>query len=167
MARQRQLKTDDCPMARALYIVGDRWSLLIIRDAFDGTSRFNDFRRGLNVAKNILAERLKLLVDEGVLSIEPASDGSPYHEYLLTRKGADLFPIVVAFRQWGEAHLYGQGERHSLLVERATGKPVCRIQLRTRSGARLDHAAVIVRKLPKSTPVQTTVRTRARRATAP
>jgi DNA-binding HxlR family transcriptional regulator len=166
MARQSNLKTDDCPMARALYIVGDRWSLLIIRDAFDGTRRFNDFRRGLNVAKNILSERLKLLVDEGVLSVEPASDGSPYHEYVLTKKGIELFPIVVAFRQWGEAHLYGKGERHSLLVERKTGKPIRKIELRTQTGVLLDPADALVKKRPKVPTAPRTVAARTRRAAA-
>jgi DNA-binding HxlR family transcriptional regulator len=166
MARQQHLQTDDCPVARALYVVGDRWSLLIIRDAFDGTRRFNDFRRGLKVAKNILSERLKMLVEEGILSLEPASDGSPFQEYVLTRKGRELFPIVVAFRQWGEAHLYRKGERHSLLVERQTGKPVRRIELRAHTGAPLDPADALVKKRPKPDAAPQPAATRARRAAA-
>lgn len=87
MARRKSLKEDACPMARTLDILGDRWSLLIVRDAFDGMKRFGEFQQSLGVAKNILADRLKNLVNEGVLSQAPASDGSLYQEYLLTPRG--------------------------------------------------------------------------------
>jgi DNA-binding HxlR family transcriptional regulator len=147
MAKQESLRADPCPMARTLYILGDRWSLLIIRDAFDGKRRFGDFQRSLGMAKNILAERLKLLVEEEILQMVPASDGSTYQEYALTRKGEELFPIIVAFRQWGESHMYRKGERHSVLVERATGKPVKRLELRAHDGSPLNHGDAFVKKL--------------------
>lgn len=147
MAKKPALREDPCPMARSLYIVGDRWSLLIIRDAFDGSRRFGEFQRSLGVAKNMLTERLKLLVEEGILAHVPASDGSSYFEYALTKKGEDLFPIIVAFRQWGEKHMYRKGEKHSVLVERSTGKVVPRIELRSASGGMLKPADAFVRKL--------------------
>ena len=78
MARRKSLKEDACPMARTLDILGDRWSLLIVRDAFDGMKRFGEFQQSLGVAKNILADRLKNLVNEGVLSQAPASDTRTY-----------------------------------------------------------------------------------------
>jgi DNA-binding HxlR family transcriptional regulator len=92
MAQRKSLKDDPCPMARSLEIVGDQWSLLVIRDAFDGMKRFGEFQQSLGVAKNILADRLKWLVQEGVLELVPASDGSLYQEYVLTPKGKGLFP---------------------------------------------------------------------------
>jgi DNA-binding HxlR family transcriptional regulator len=147
MAKKPALREDSCPVARALYIMGDRWSLLIIRDAFDGSRRFGEFRQSLGVAKNILAERLKLLVEEGILALVPASDGSSYLEYVLTQKGQDLFPIIMAFRQWGESHMYGKGEKHSVLVERSTGKVVPRIELRNAAGGLLKPADAFVKKL--------------------
>lgn len=148
MAQRKSLKADACPMARALDIVGDQWSLLVIRDAFDGMKRFGEFQQSLGVAKNILSDRLKNLVQEGVLELVPASDGSAYQEYVLTAKGKGLFPVVVGLRHWGEAHLYAKGEPHSVLIELDSGKPVPKIELRTRDGKLLDPAATFVKKLP-------------------
>lgn len=148
MAQRKSLKNDACPMARALEIVGDQWSLLIIRDAFDGMTRFGEFQQSLGMAKNILADRLKFMVQEGVLELAPASDGSLYQEYLLSDMGKGLFPVVVGLRHWGEAHLYAKGEPHSVLVERDSGKPVPKIVLRTRDGQPLDAADTVVKKLP-------------------
>ncbi|MDR2328643.1 MAG: helix-turn-helix transcriptional regulator, partial [Comamonas sp.] len=87
---------EPCPVARALDAIGDRWSLLIVRDAFDGVQRFGDLQRNLGMARNILSDRLRKLVDAGVLQTQPASDGSAYQEYALTAKGLGLFPVVVA-----------------------------------------------------------------------
>jgi DNA-binding HxlR family transcriptional regulator len=127
----------DCPVARALDVIGDWWSLLIIRDAFDGVRRFSDFQSGLGIAKGMLASRLRDLVERGVLKTEPASDGSAYREYVLTERGRGLFLVIVALRQWGEDHLYRQGERHSLLVDTGKGEPVGRLDLRSGDGRKL------------------------------
>jgi DNA-binding HxlR family transcriptional regulator len=135
-------------MARSLDVVGDQWSLLIVRDAFDGMKRFGEFQQSLGVAKNILADRLKNLVQEGVLALEPASDGTLYQEYVLTPKGSGLFPVVVGLRHWGEQHLYGKGEAHSVLLERESGKPVRKLDLRTHDGKPLNPAETFVKKLP-------------------
>jgi DNA-binding HxlR family transcriptional regulator len=148
MAKRKSLKSDACPMARSLDVVGDQWSLLIVRDAFDGMKRFGEFQQSLGVAKNILADRLKNLVQEGVLALEPASDGTLYQEYVLTPKGSGLFPVVVGLRHWGEQHLYGKGEAHSVLLERESGKPVRKLDLRTHDGKPLNPAETFVKKLP-------------------
>ncbi len=148
MAQRKSLKSDACPMARALDVVGDQWSLLIVRDAFDGMKRFGEFQQSLGVAKNILADRLKRLVQEGVLALVPASDGTLYQEYVLTPKGSGLFPVVVGLRHWGEAHLYAKGEAHSVLVERGSGRPVPKIALHTHDGKPLRAADTLVKKLP-------------------
>jgi DNA-binding HxlR family transcriptional regulator len=107
-----------CPVARPLDAIGDWWSLLIIRDAFDGLRRFGEFQKNLGLAKNILAARLRNLVDHGILETVPASDGSVYQEYVLTRKGRGLFPLLVALRQWGEDFFFEPDERHVLLVDK-------------------------------------------------
>ncbi|WP_333901554.1 helix-turn-helix domain-containing protein [Enterobacter wuhouensis] len=117
-------KEEYCPVARSVDLIGDRWSLLIVRNAFDGMTRFGDFQRSLGVARNILSDRLRKLVEADILTLQGASDGTAYQEYVLTEKGESLFPVVVALRQWGEQHLFEQGERHSLLVDKRTGKPV-------------------------------------------
>ncbi|AVH35676.1 transcriptional regulator [Pseudomonas monteilii] len=123
-----------CPVARALEILGDRWALMILRDAFDGLRRFSEFQKNLGLAKNILASRLKLLVESGLLMTQPASDGSAYKEYVLTEKGRSVFPVVVGLRQWGERYLFEAGEARSELVEGATGQTIEVIQVRAEDG---------------------------------
>jgi DNA-binding HxlR family transcriptional regulator len=130
-----------------LDVIGDWWSLLIIRDAFDGVRRFSDFQSGLGIAKGMLATRLRDLVERGVLTTEPASDGSAYRDYVLTERGRSLFLVIVALRQWGERHLYRQGECHSLLVDTAKSKPVARLELRSSDGRVLHWNDTCVQKV--------------------
>lgn len=144
MAERKRMNTATCPVARALDVIGDRWSLLIVRDAFDGVSRFGDFQKSLGVARNILASRLKALVEGGVLEVQPASDGTAYQQYVLTPKGQTLLPVVVGLRQWGESNLFRRGERHSRLVERESGKPVARLKVFGADGRALAFGDVVV-----------------------
>ncbi len=137
MAKQPSLETSECPVARAMEAIGERWSLLIIRDAFDGVRRFGDFHKSLGLAKNILSARLKLLVELGVLEVQPASDGSAFKEYLLTERGRAVFPVVVALRQWGERHLFAPGEVHSVLLDKVHGEPLTAIEVRSSRGVAL------------------------------
>ena len=148
MAERRRMNTATCPVARALDVIGDRWSLLIVRDAFDGVSRFGDFQSSLGVARNILASRLKALLEEGVLEVQPASDGTSYQEYVLTPKGQTLFPVIVGLRQWGEGNLFRRGERHSRLVERGSGQPVAPLEVRSTDGRKLAFNELVVVKTP-------------------
>ena len=147
MAKRKSLNNDACPVARAVDLVGDRWSMLIIRDAMDGIGRFGDFQRNLGVARNILSDRLSALVQEGLLAIQPASDGSAYQEYVLTAKGESLFPTIVALRQWGERHLFAPGEAHSTLIEKANGKRVGAMQPHDHEGKVLKATHAVVKKL--------------------
>ena len=96
MVKRTSFEHDDCPIARSLDAIGDWWSMLIIREALFGVSRFGEFQKKLGLAKNILTVRLRALVDQGILKTAPASDGSAYQEYLLTPKGRGVFPILVA-----------------------------------------------------------------------
>lgn len=138
---------EPCPVARSVSVIGDRWCLLIVRDAFDGLRRFSDFQRNLGVARNILADRLRRLVDAGILSPQPASHGGAYQEYVLTERGNSLFPVVVALRQWGERELFATGEPHSELVEKHTGKPLHAMAPRSANGRVLRADDTEVRKL--------------------
>lgn len=147
MPRGKTFSDEPCPVARCVDVVGDRWSLLIVRDAFDGACRFGDLQRSLGVARNILADRLRKLVDAGVLATQAASDGTSYREYVLTAKGESLFPVLVALRQWGERHLFERGERHSVLVDRRTGKPIPLMAPSAKDGSALKPATTVVRKL--------------------
>jgi DNA-binding HxlR family transcriptional regulator len=144
--KREKPKSEPCPVARSLKIVGSHWSLLIVRNAFDGTRRFTDFQRDLKLSKSVLASRLRKLVTDGVLKVVPGEDGSAYHEYELTEKGRGLFHVIVGLRQWGEDYLFSQDEARSVMVERRSGKPVGRLTLRTGAGRDLSPDDVLVKK---------------------
>jgi DNA-binding HxlR family transcriptional regulator len=92
----------NCSVARTLEVVGEWWSLLIVRDALLGVRRFDDFQQRLGISRNILTQRLQRLVEQGVLDRIPYQDNPPRHEYRLTDKGRDLWLVLTAMRQWGE-----------------------------------------------------------------
>jgi DNA-binding HxlR family transcriptional regulator len=134
MVKRTSFSGDGCPIARALDVLGDWWSMLIIRDALLGRRRFGEFQKSLGLAKNILSTRLRMLVDEGILSTAPASDGSAYQEYVLTEKGRGVFPILVALRQWSEAFDPRPDQIATIMVDRKTGEPVKTLELRASDG---------------------------------
>jgi DNA-binding HxlR family transcriptional regulator len=105
----RDYESQTCSIARALEVVGERWSLLVIRDAFLGVRRFDHFQRNLGVARNVLQARLERLVEEGILERRLYQERPPRHEYRLTDKGIDLWPVIVALLQWGDRHAYPDG----------------------------------------------------------
>lgn len=147
MVKRTRLEGAACPVARALDVIGDWWSLLIVRDAFDGVRRFGEFQKSLGVAKNILSDRLRTLVAHDILTAVPAADGSAYQEYVLTPKGQALFPVIVGLRQWGEDHYYGPAEPHSTLIDRKRGQPVQRLQVRAQDGRALAPDDTVVRRV--------------------
>ena len=102
---ERQYPGQNCSLARALEIVGERWTLLIIRDAFLGLRRFDQFQESLGIARNVLADRLNWLVGEGILERVRYGERPVRHEYQLTAKGRDLLLTLTAFRQWGDKYL--------------------------------------------------------------
>jgi DNA-binding HxlR family transcriptional regulator len=109
MGRTANYSNESCAVAGALSIVGDPWTLLILRDAFFGVRRFDEWQARLGVARNVLAARLKTLVDAGVLETQLYSEHPPRKDYLLTRKGRDLRPVILALKAWGDRHVYGEG----------------------------------------------------------
>lgn len=96
--------TQNCSVARALEVIGERWTLLIVRNAFYGVRRFEDHQRWLGIARNVLQARLERLVEEGILSRELYQEHPPRHEYRLTQKGRDLWPVLVTLLQWGDRY---------------------------------------------------------------
>ncbi|MBN8992764.1 MAG: helix-turn-helix transcriptional regulator [Rhizobiales bacterium] len=129
MVKRTSFEKDDCPIARSLDAIGDWWSMLIIREALFGRRRFGEFQKSLGLAKNILTVRLRSLVDQGILKLAPASDGSAYQEYLLTPKGRGVFPILVALRQWSEEFDVHPEEITTVLVDKQSGRPVRKLEL--------------------------------------
>jgi DNA-binding HxlR family transcriptional regulator len=93
-----------CSVARALEAIGDRWTMLVIRDAFHGIRRFEEFQARLGIARNVLSDRLTRLVDDGILEKRRYQERPPRFEYRLTQKGADLFPVMVSLMKWGDRH---------------------------------------------------------------
>ncbi len=110
----------ECPIARTVETVGEWWSLLILRDAFQGFTKFDEFRRSLGIAPNILSRRLAHLTETGMFEQRLYSDKPPRYEYVLTDKGRDFFPILVSLFAWGNTHLTPKG-KSMLLAERETG----------------------------------------------
>src|SRR3954465_369838 len=100
----KNYSNQNCSIAGALELVGERWTLLILRDTFLGTRRFDDFQRNLGIARNILQSRLARLVDEGILRRERYQERPERFEYRLTRKGVDLWPVVVSLLEWGDRY---------------------------------------------------------------
>lgn len=147
MKTSTALSSAPCPVARTVDLIGDRWLLLIVRDAFDGMRRFSDFQRSLGVARNILTDRLYRLVEAGILAREDAPDGSAYQHYVLTPQGQSLFPVMVALRQWGEQHLFAAGEPHSQLIDRRTGKPLLPLRVQGKDGMAVSPEDTEVRKV--------------------
>jgi DNA-binding HxlR family transcriptional regulator len=133
-----------CPIARSLDIIGDWWSLLIIRDALGGLRRFSEFQRNLGMAKNILSTRLKAMVEQGIMTIEPASDGSAYQEYVLTPKGKALMPVLAALGQWGTEELFQSGEYCSVLLDAKNKRPLRKMVMVAEDGRVLRDEDVVV-----------------------
>ncbi|WP_405166382.1 helix-turn-helix transcriptional regulator [Nocardia sp. NBC_01499] len=141
----REWTDPTCPVARTVDLVGDRWSLLIVRDAMDGAATFTEFQQRLGIARNILSDRLRRLVEHGILATSTAPGGKR-HSYELTSAGQDLFTIVVALRQWGERHAFTGNEPHSTLVDH-DGGPVARLRTENHEGERVTAATTRVRKV--------------------
>lgn len=117
MPQRTSLADADCAIAQALDVVGDWWTLLIVRDTARGVHRFDALQEELGVSRKVLTERLRLLVDAGVLSREPYQDRPPRYEYRLTRRGRALLPVLIALQDWGDTWVMGEGEMMATSAE--------------------------------------------------
>ena len=150
--KKTSFAAEACPVARALDIIGDWWSLLIVREAMTGTCRFGEFAAHLGLAKNILTDRLRKLVAHEVLRIVPASDGSAYSEYAITEKGLDLFHVLVALRQWADRWVPGACDYTEVLVDLKNREPVAPLELHAADGRLLTIADVTIQSKEVSAP---------------
>ena len=123
MGRTADYSKQSCAVAATLEVVGDPWTLLILRDAFQGVRRFEQWQEKLGVARNVLAARLKALVENGVLTTRLYSERPPRKEYLLTPKGRDLRAVLLTMADWGDTHVYGQDAGPSVRIHDSCGKP--------------------------------------------
>lgn len=134
-----ELSEQHCSVARSLAVVGDRWTLMIVRDLFLGATQFEQLRRGLKISRTVLTDRLNLLESEGVVTRRPYQDKPTRYRYLLTTKGMDLYPIIMTLVNWGDKYYAGEEGPPVLYEHRTCGhdfKPVltcseCRGELTT------------------------------------
>lgn len=115
------LDKQTCSMSRTLSVIGDRWTLLILRDCFLGVRRFDDFQGRLGVGRRLLSERLQKLVDSSILTRVVYQDGPTRHEYRLTEKGIDFYPVVLSIVHWGDVHMVGPKGRPLLHQHKTCG----------------------------------------------
>lgn len=147
----------NCSIASALDIIGEGWTILILREAFFGSRRFEDFQKHLGIARNILTVRLNKLCDHGVLVRVPIKEGARRNEYKLTPMGRDLYAVLIGLTQWGDRWLLKSRGAPVLFVERATGKEVADLEIFTKDGKKLKARELAVEPGPGAT-----VETRAR-----
>jgi DNA-binding HxlR family transcriptional regulator len=143
--KQSRLANKECSMARAMEIVGDRWSILILREAYYGVKRFDEFEYYVGIAPNILSARLKKFVDAGVMARVPLPEHAGRFEYVLTEKGRDFFPAYLALKKWGDDWLAERAGPQVLFRDRAAGRPIEYPALRTSDGKplRLEDVEVV------------------------
>ncbi|WP_316225913.1 helix-turn-helix domain-containing protein [Bradyrhizobium sp. SZCCHNS3052] len=144
-AKQSRLANKECSMARAMEVVGDRWSILILREAYYGVKRFDEFEHYIGIAPNILSNRLKKFVDAGVMTRVPLPEHSGRYEYVLTEKGRAFFPAYLALKRWGDDWLAEPEGPQVVFRDRVAGRPIEFPVLRTSSGKplRLEDVEVV------------------------
>lgn len=135
----REMDTRHCPIHRTLDLVGDKWTILVIRDAANGVRRFDDFRRHVGLSEAVLSDRLKRLVAEGIFETREYQEPGQRrrNEYRLTAKGWDFLPVLIALMQWGDAHLTDPGDQPWVLEHAACGHPARAEIVCTHDGERL------------------------------
>jgi DNA-binding HxlR family transcriptional regulator len=134
--RRTSFSDAECPIARALDVIGDPWSILLLRDALDGSTRFDQFERNLGIAPNMLTRRLRTLVEHDLLGRHRYQDRPPRYEYLLTERGRATQPVIIALAQWADREVPSVlrgiqlvntetgATLDPVLVDRTTGRPI-------------------------------------------
>jgi len=135
----------NCSLAQTLSVIGEHWTLLIIRDAFFGLRRFEQFQKDLGIARNMLSDRLKKLVQAGILE---KSEGPGHAEYRLTEKGLALQPILIAMTHWGDAHMPHPKGKRLTFVDRRDEKPIKKAAVYAADGRRLKPREIKARPGP-------------------
>lgn len=147
----RTYEGQDCSIARTLEVVGERWTLLVLRECFMGTARFDDFQRRLGIARNVLQSRLERLVEEDVLERRPYQERPVRYEYRLTAEGRDVLPVLLALMEWGDRHRSPHGPRVAIAHARCGG-PVNAALKCGRCGATVEMRSIAVAPREPVTP---------------
>ena len=136
------LHTEACPVARGLSVVGDRWTLLVLRDCFLGIRRFEQMQERLGITRHILADRLRKLELAGVLRREAYQQRPLRHEYRLTDRGKALYPLLMTLIDWANEHVPPEGEPSVQLLSRETGEPIAPMLVDANSGKKISYGTV-------------------------
>ena len=139
-------------VGHVLDIIGEGWSILIIREAFLGTRRFEEFQGRLGIARNILTARLKKLCANQILDRVPVKEGAKRHEYILTNKGKDMMPLLVALTQWGDRWVFGEGNEPVVFRDRERREPILPVQVCSARGEALRPREIMITAGPGATP---------------
>jgi DNA-binding HxlR family transcriptional regulator len=141
-----------CSVARAADLLGDKWTLMIIRDAFYGLSTFSQFQKNLNVARNILSDRLEKLVEGGILRRVQSRPNVERYHYALTEAGRDLFPVIVALMHWGDEWVFKKEGEPVLLVDREKEAPIRKLTVQDSDGQPVGVRDVTFQPGPSAAP---------------
>jgi DNA-binding HxlR family transcriptional regulator len=142
------LEEQNCSLSRTVAVIGDRWTLLVLRECFLRVRRFEAFQARLGITRHLLAARLKKLVQFGVLRRVPYQDAPKRHEYILTQKGLDLYPIIMAIVHWGDVHMVDERGRPLLHQHKACGKFFDPVMVCSECGEPLRAKEVVTHKGP-------------------
>ena len=138
-------------VGHVLDIIGEGWSILIIREAFLGTRRFEEFQGRLGIARNILTARLKKLCANEILDRVPVKEGAKRHEYILTTKGKEMMPLLVALTQWGDKWVFGDDNKPVIFLDREQCQPIPQVQVYSAQGEVLKPRDVMIKAGPGAT----------------
>lgn len=144
------LEQEPCSLARTVGVIGDRWTLLILRECFLRTRRFEGFQTALGITRHVLAERLRKLVRMGVLRRVPYQQSPKRHEYILTQKGLDLYPIIMALVHWGDVHMADERGRPLLHEHKTCGKLFDPVMVCSECGNPLHAREVVTHPVPEA-----------------
>lgn len=139
MGRKR-FEEMNCGIAQALEVLGDWWTLLIVRDAFFGARRFSEFEASLGIAKNILSRRLQHLVEHGIFAKVDVGESGQRFEYRLTEKGEALLPVLTALRDWSDEWVFGRGHEPVIVKDRRTNRRIPRLRVTDQEGRALSRS---------------------------
>jgi DNA-binding HxlR family transcriptional regulator len=151
MAGKIRLEDRECPLSTTLAVVGEWWTLLILHDAFDGYTRFDQFQANLKISSSILTARLKTLVEQGLLERRRYQSGPDRYEYLLTELGRSLRPVIVTLAAWGNSRL-DPDQRAMVLIDRTTGREIEPAVIDPATGAALDEERFVFAAGPAASP---------------
>ena len=142
MMRWNELEQEACPVARGLSVIGDRWTMLVLRDCFLGIRRFEQMQERLGITRHVLSDRLRKLEAAGVLRREPYQQRPLRHEYRLTDRGKAFYPVLVTLIEWANAHVPPPGAPSVILISRETGEPIAPVLVDASNGKEITHRTV-------------------------